>query len=153
MTYLTSDPYAISVLWNLCLTYHHILPWLGLSVEVSHALTSLTNFNYYDEKDYLSFINMFVFILFRQFICKVSYTLYISSIVLMTWVDNIIVICYPPKRTPRHNGVSFMSCHLFWLNLWLSVTIGHVQSHASISQLNLFPLLNQPNYVHSYNSI
>ena len=32
-----------------------------------------------------------------------------------------------------------VSSLLLWLNLWLSVTIGHVQSHASMYRLNYFP--------------
>ena len=46
----------------------------------------------------------------------VSYALSISSLVLIngliiSWV-NVIFICWFPKRTPKYDGVSWVSCHL-----------------------------------------
>ena len=87
------------------------------------------------------------FIFIRQFLCKVSYALIIISVLLMNGLIilcvNFIVPCWFPKRNPRHGGFSWVLCHLLLLKLLLSVTIGNAQSHASMSRLNWFPLLNQ----------
>ena len=48
---------------------------------------------------------------------------------VILWV-NVIFLCWVSNRTFGRDGVYCMSCHLFLLNLWLSVTIGHVQSYA-----------------------
>ena len=143
--YLTWDLYIISVLRYLCLTYYHIFLWLGVLAEAPHALVSSPNFNSSYDKNSSIFSDIFVFIFFRQFIFKVSYSRCISSIVLITWVNNVIVILLGPKDNPWTRWSICMSCHLLWFNLLLSVTIVHVQSHASMYRLNWFPLLTWPN--------
>ena len=47
---------------------------------------------------------------------------------IILWV-NFILTRWASKKTLRHDWISFTSFHLLLLNLWLSVTIGHVQSH------------------------
>ena len=51
----------------------------------------------------------------------VSYTLSISSIVLMTGLIvllvNVIVLCWVPKKTPIYDGASWVSCHFFKRNM------------------------------------
>ena len=76
---------------------------------------------------------------------QVSTALSIRSLVVMTGLIillvYVVVLCYFPKRTPRYDGLYWVSCHLLWchllwLNLWLSVAIDNFQSHDSMYQLN-----------------
>ena len=110
----------------------------------------------YDESYFLCTLNFFMTESFSSHrLCfLVTHALSIISILLMTgliiFCVNVIVICWVLKRTPGYDGLYWVLCHLFWfhmllLNLLLSVTIGHVQSHASMYRLNWFLLLTQHN--------
>ena len=60
---------------------------------------------------------LIVFLFVRIFLLKVSYTLSISSLVLMTGLIIIlvyvIVLFCVPKRTPEYDEVAWVSYHLF----------------------------------------
>ena len=120
---------------------------LGESAEVQHVMVFSLSSTLFCAKYYSCWI-IFVFVFVKTNCCKVSYTLIISGFVLITgliilWV-NIIVLWCVPKRTPKYDVVFWVSyyllqLHLLLLKLWLDVTIINIQSHASISRLNLFP--------------
>ena len=78
---------------------------------------------------------------------------------IILWVD-FILLHWASNRIPIHNWLSCMLCHILWLNLWLIVTIGHVQSHAwlclglifflSWLDLNSSSTITLYNYFHSW---